>query len=562
MDVNLYPQPKELTLRQQSSGAVPGRLQAETQLCGKLGPQTYTLQIQEGRIKLQGGSPAALFMAGQTLKQLEILYPDQLPSLYIKDWPDVKKRGFMLDISRGKIPTLETLKHLVDLLALLKFNQLQLYMESPCFKYPAYEKEISDCQGLTPEDIRQLDTYCRDRFIELIPNQNSFGHLFSWLGRQEFKSLTIPGGWDTLDPANPDSLKFLERLYDSLLPCFRSSYLNVGCDEVPIDDPQKYFDFLMKIYTLVKARDHKMMFWGDIILNHPEYLEQLPKDLIPLAWGYRKSLEEDCRKLHELGFRYYACPGTSSWNTVFGDPARAAFNMQCAVKGVLNFQGDGVLLTDWGDKGHSQFPAVSYPAIALFSGLCWNYQVYENWDYSGAVAFLDKVLFQVKNGSLASLLLEAGRMFPKRSTSNDSEPFLWLSMAFYEKEAFAYWDQAKAAATQRRLHEMAEQVRALELDCYDGEILKEEFCQGVALTDLFFDVFQMRLDRYAAGENGTYQYKEPLRALQEKSALLQKEHTRIWEKRNFSQGSDIFWNWCMGRLFEEIQRNCQAQAEK
>ena len=109
---------------------------------------------------------------------------------------------------------------------------------------------------------------------------------------------------------------------------------------------------------------------------------------------------------------------------------------------------------------------------------------------------------------------------------------------------------------------MAEQVRALELDCYDGEILKEEFCQGVALTDLFFDVFQMRLDRYAAGENGTYQYKEPLRALQEKSALLQKEHTRIWEKRNFSQGSDIFWNWCMGRLFEEIQRNCQAQAEK
>ena len=47
----------------------------------------------------------------------------------ILDYPDFPNRGFMLDVSRDKVPQLETLFWLVDLMASFKMNQLQLYME-------------------------------------------------------------------------------------------------------------------------------------------------------------------------------------------------------------------------------------------------------------------------------------------------------------------------------------------------------------------------------------------------------------------------------------------------
>ena len=41
----------------------------------------------------------------------------------------------------------------------------------------------------TPEEIKELDEYCLDRFIELVPCQNTLGHMGDWLARR------IDGGW-------------------------------------------------------------------------------------------------------------------------------------------------------------------------------------------------------------------------------------------------------------------------------------------------------------------------------------------------------------------------------
>ena len=46
-------------------------------------------------------------------------------------------RGLMLDVSRGKVPTLATLLALVDGLAAHKYNQLQLYIEHT-FDFPSH----------------------------------------------------------------------------------------------------------------------------------------------------------------------------------------------------------------------------------------------------------------------------------------------------------------------------------------------------------------------------------------------------------------------------------------
>src|SRR5205085_841863 len=103
-----------------------------------------------------------------------------LPELRINDSPDFAVRGIMLDISRDKVPTMPTLFALVDLFAELKINQLQLYTEHT-FAYANHPDVWRDASPMTPDEIKTLDAYCRTKFIELVPNQNSFGHMERWL---------------------------------------------------------------------------------------------------------------------------------------------------------------------------------------------------------------------------------------------------------------------------------------------------------------------------------------------------------------------------------------------
>ncbi len=134
------------------------------------------------------------FMRAVTLAQLVALSGGALPVCEIEDAPDFEARGVMLDISRDKVPTMATLFELVDRLAALKINQLQLYTEHT-FAYRGHEEVWRDASPMTPEEIRELDVYCLERCVELVPNQNSFGHLERWLALPRYAPLAeLPQG--------------------------------------------------------------------------------------------------------------------------------------------------------------------------------------------------------------------------------------------------------------------------------------------------------------------------------------------------------------------------------
>ena len=57
-----------------------------------------------------------------------------------------------------------------------------------------------------------------------------------------------------------------------------------ACEEKGVG--RVYLEYLLKIHKLVSERGKKMMFWGDIIANHPDLVPELPKDIIALEWGY------------------------------------------------------------------------------------------------------------------------------------------------------------------------------------------------------------------------------------------------------------------------------------
>ena len=161
----------------------------------------YHLTIGDERIGIVARDGAGLAHAFATLTQIVWQYGKRLPQLHIEDYPDFAHRGVMLDISRDKVPTMATLYGLIDTLAEWKVNQFQLYIEHT-FAYDRHRAVWKDASPMTGEEVLALDAYCRARYIDLVPNQNSFGHMQRWLEKKPYNDLaetprgsTLNSGW-------------------------------------------------------------------------------------------------------------------------------------------------------------------------------------------------------------------------------------------------------------------------------------------------------------------------------------------------------------------------------
>lgn len=330
-----------------------------------------------------------------------------------------ENRSYMLDISRDRVPTMETLRLIVDILARYRYNQFQLYTEHT-FAYRGHEDVWEEADPMTERDIAKLQAYCSMQGIELVPNQNSFGHMERWLVHPKYNPLAkFPKGgamtpWGavkkfptTLDPANPGSIELIEDLFAQLLPNFESKLFNIGCDETfEISDPEEYFAFLMKVVAAAKRHGKRPMFWGDIILRHPEFIERLPKDLIALDWGYEANhpFEKEAAEFKKAGLDFYVCPGTSAWRSLGGRVENMRENLEAAEKAGRMYGAKGYMLTDWGDEGHWQPLAASLPGIILAGNFAASGPKAANMD-------LEKELNSVMDVPLGGLLLKLGTLY-------------------------------------------------------------------------------------------------------------------------------------------------------
>jgi hexosaminidase len=400
----------------------------------RVSPEGYTLNITEGGIRIRYSSISGAFHAVSTLKQLLRQCGRVLPCLTIEDEPGFAARGLLFDISRNKVPTMETLFTLVDQMADLKMNQLQLYIEGFSFAYASFPEVWETGTPITGEDLLILDRYCLERFIDLVPNQNSFGHMDAWLARKEFADLAeCPGGYwynqslfltaGTLNPADPRSIELVEKMQDDLLPYFSSEMYNVCFDETyelgkgrnkeaaeHVGAGRLYLDFLLKVSETVKRRGKRMMFWGDIIIQYPELIAELPQDAIALEWGYEADhpFAEHGRKFREAGVPFYVCPGTSCWNSIVGRTDNMKGNLlQAAVHGKVNGAA-GFLITHWYDIiSLHHFPFI-YPGLTYGAGLGWHVDNNRDMDIA---RFLNVFVFEDRNQTMGGLLLDLGNSY-------------------------------------------------------------------------------------------------------------------------------------------------------
>ena len=445
----------ESVVRRAGVRAVRGDSRASVRLVPGTGlpPEGHRVLISDS-IELQAGDKSGLLWAATALDQLLSQYGRELPHLRIEDWPDFPVRGYMLDISRDRVPTSSWLHELVRTLSSLRFNQLQLYTEHT-FAYREHEIVWRDASPLSPEDVRALDAHCRANGIELVPNQNSFGHMERWLRHPTYAPLGELGA-DEIEGRTPaclapgaESAAFARGLYAELLPCFGSRTLNIGCDETAelgrgrsreacerSGRGRVYMDHLLGLIAGLQEEGYTVQFWADMVAQYPELIGELPRaGAIALAWGYEapqdsasvpaevlerltragvdpenllSGFEQRVRPFAAAGLPYFVCPGTSSWNSLVGRWPNARANLQDAAEVGLANGASGYLVTDWGDNGHLQPPSVSLAPIAYGAALAWCGESARSLELEGA---LDALLLDGEADGSAATLLQLGTLY-------------------------------------------------------------------------------------------------------------------------------------------------------
>lgn len=359
----------------------------------------YEMTIDADRIEVVGASGYGLFYAIQTLIQIVEREGGEIPACHIWDEPDFAYRGLSLDVSRGRLPNGYNLTQLLNMLINLKVNMLQLYVEHP-FQF-RFDPSIAHApDGFTSTDIIDLVHLAYGNRLEVVPSLQSFGHMAGVLSLPQYKHLAeveLPAEWEgltsrqrmrgaTIDASNPESRALLERMHGEYLPLHESQFVNMNADETydvgkgrgaaaaeKMGKGRLYLSHIQWLNELAHKHGKRMMFWGDIVKEHPDLVPEIPKDVVALNWGYSARTDYESTKLFaDAGLDFFVCPGTNSWLRFTADVETADINIRTYAATGKKYGALGLLNTEWGDDGHYNLFVQAKYGIVLGACMAWN----------------------------------------------------------------------------------------------------------------------------------------------------------------------------------------------
>ena len=406
--------------------------------------QGYSLTINETGITVEYKDDKSALYSIVTLKQLLFQRQSALPYVTVTDdHPDLLGRMFFLDVARNRIPSMNTLKQLIDDMVDMKMNQFEMYMEGQPFQYATYPDTWKYNLGAySPEDIQELDAYCKERMIDLIPNQNTYGHMYKWSAVKSLKNireLLYLSSSDSINLFHPETVEFLKSNFDDLLPNYSSEYFHINCDEphttgtgqsklapqnadllkdlesdnshlVAFAKCKIYLRSVKIIYDLVIDRSFIPIIAGDIITNyaneqkHPgfsEYIIDFIKTEMPeltiANWMYMKGDPDFWETFNGIfndnQIPYFVQPASWAWGTIIGRTSFAEQNIEESIYSGIKHGALGVMMSDFGDWGNANNLTASYYGFTYAAGLAWCYDnnIKSSFDYN---KFLSRMIYQ------------------------------------------------------------------------------------------------------------------------------------------------------------------------
>ena len=528
--------------------------------------EAYCLEVTE-KIHILSADESGAFYALQSLKQIFAQTSHIVKGVKVSDKPDLEMRGFMLDISRDKVPQLTSIYELIDLMSFLKMNHLELYVEGFSYGYPSFKEYWQDKTPITVEEYQAIEKYANSKMIDLVPNQNGFGHMAPWLELDAYKDLAeCPDGiflWGThrkpgtLNPLDGRSIELVKQMYQDMLPFSNSKYFNMNFDE-PFELGKGkskeaceekglgnvYIDYTLQAYEEIKKHGKIPMMWGDVLIHHPDALDRLPSDMLFIDWGYDGNypFRKNLKLLQEKNIEFLAAPGTTSWVSLAGRTMDMLFNIYNAHVYTKEYQGKGVILTDWGDFGHLQYWPISLPALVFNALLSW--RVSEG-AYTDLKHVLNRYVFMDENKLIADILLDFGtyNKYENGYMSNGTQTFyglIWMENSLKETDPLSYFqerfrqnpmNELQYIMMQRHFKDIKERLGFTEMKKTDQNWIKEEVIQTIDFLTLIQKVILSFDEKMEKTKRIEY-----LKHAIENCDFMKQNHTTLWLRRNKKGG--------------------------
>ncbi len=192
----------------------------------------YVLVAGGRRVTIVGASSAGVFYGVQTLKQLVEGRGSaaSLRGAVIRDWPAMRWRGFHDDLSRGPVPTLEFQKKQIRTFAAYKLNIYSPYFEHT-LSYAANPLIAPPGGAMTRADVRELVAYARRYHVQVVPEQEAFGHLHHVLKFETYAPLGETPHGHVLAPGDSATLPLIRSWFREIDSLFPGDFIHIGADE-------------------------------------------------------------------------------------------------------------------------------------------------------------------------------------------------------------------------------------------------------------------------------------------------------------------------------------------
>ncbi|MGZ3812578.1 MAG: beta-N-acetylhexosaminidase [Mucilaginibacter sp.] len=277
-------------------------------------------------------------------------------------------RGFHLDL-RIQVMPMPALKTFAKKLSSSGINTLIMEWEGtyPFEKHPL----IPNRYAYTKAEIVGFVKYCSALGIDVIPLQQSFGHVEYILRHERYKELREDQkDYSQVCPlqTKQDSALFTD-LYTELASTHTSKYIHIGGDETYLlghDERCKlkvaeegksklYIDYIRMLCNIVIRLGKKPVLWADIAMKYPEAIKLLPKGTVLVDWNYGWDMNNfgEHKKLMESGYEIWGAPALRSHpdNYFLTQWEKHFKNIRDFVPVCRQLGYKGMIMTSWSTSG-------------------------------------------------------------------------------------------------------------------------------------------------------------------------------------------------------------------
>ncbi len=277
-------------------------------------------------------------------------------------------RGFHLDL-RIQVMKMQALKNFAYNLSKQGINTLVMEWEAT---YPFQEDPlIPNRFAYSRQEVKDFINYCHTLHMDVIPLQQSFGHVEYILRNYKYAQLREDDkDFSQVCPSEPEKNRELfTRLYKDMAAMHSSHYFHIGGDEThllghcekckkraaEIGISRLYFDHIKMLCDIVVSLGKRPVLWADIALNYPEYINLLPKETIFVDWNYGWALDRfgAHEQLVKSGYEIWGAPSIrSSPDNYFLTRWQYHFNnIRDFIPTCRNFGYKGIVMTSWSTSG-------------------------------------------------------------------------------------------------------------------------------------------------------------------------------------------------------------------